>query len=270
MRFRAVVEYDGLDFEGWQRQPGRRTVQGVIEAGLASVSARPVAVVGAGRTDRGVHATGQVAHFDMEWMREADVLQRAMNAVLPRDVALDALQPASDAFHARFSAVGRSYVYRLWRGEVRSPLRRRVTLHVPQPMSLAAMRAAAERFVGEHDFAAFGVPVIPGGTTTRRIDSCEIRANVLDEWQVHVDGNAFLRHQVRRMVGVLIDVGRGRYPPEAVTDALAGDRTAVKPRRVPAQGLTLTAVRYPPDGEIEPSARLRCQQGADEDEDLDA
>ncbi len=244
-RFRATVEYDGHDYYGWQRQAGRRTVQGTLEDGLADVTGARTAVVGAGRTDVGVHAVGQVMHFDSSWDHAGSVLQRALNAVLPRDVAVAGVGTVPDAFHARFDAVRRSYRYVLWRGAVRSPLRRRTSLHVPHALSVEAMRDAAARFVGAHDLAAFGTPPVKGGTTVRRIDRCTVEVVGAEVW-IEVEGNAFLRHQVRRMVGVLLDVGRGWCAPDAVTRALAGETAAVKPRRVPAHGLTLMAVWYPP------------------------
>lgn len=254
-RFRGTVEYDGHDFYGWQRQSGRRTVQGVLEDALAEVTGAPTAVVGAGRTDVGVHAVGQVVHFDSLWEHADGVLQRALNAVLPRDVALVSVGVAPDDFHARYSAVRRSYRYALWRGAVRSPLRRRTSLHVPHALSVAAMTDAAARFVGAHDLAAFGTPPVRGGTTVRRIDRCAVEAEGPELW-IEVDGNAFLRHQVRRMVGVLLDVGRGWYPPEAVGRALSGEVAAVRPRRVPAHGLTLMAVHYPSGADGVDGARV--------------
>jgi len=267
VRYRAVIEYDGADFFGWQRQTRRRSIQGVLEDTVAAVAGAPVTVVGAGRTDTGVHATGQVAHFDTDWARAAGELQRAINARLPRDVAVCALAPVAPAFHARHDAIGRCYLYRLWQAPVRSPLARRRALHVPAPLAIDAMSDAAARFVGVYDLATFGRPLTPGGTTIRRIDRCEVRAEGPRVW-VEVDGNAFLRHQVRRMVGVLVDVGRGRCEPDAVSRALAGDRGAVRPRRVPPQGLTLVAVRYPPQVDGAPAGWPGQQQGEEAGEDV--
>ncbi len=266
-RLRATVEYDGTDFSGWQRQPDQRTVQATIETALSSLEGDGVRVVAAGRTDTGVHASGQVVHFDTQWARGLDELLRAANAVLPRDVALRDLGPAPEGFHARHSAIARAYRYTLWVGPVRSPLERRWSLHLPQSLDLPAMDEAAGHFEGLHDFAAFGKPMRPGGVTLRRVD--RVRVLRQDPFvRIEVEGNAFLRHMVRRMVGVLIDVGRGHSQPGAIASALAGDAASVKPRRVPAQGLVLTAVRYPPDEKIQPRRPAGRDEGETSREDL--
>lgn len=268
MRYRATIEYDGTDFFGWQRQPDRRSVQGVLEAAISGVTGEPVTVVGAGRTDIGVHAIGQVAHFDSLWGRGAEALARAINAALPRDAAVWDLSVAADAFHARHDAVARTYVYTLVVQPTRSPLLRRGALSVAPPLDVERMADAAARFVGAYDLAAFGRPMTPGGPTVRRVDRCAVRRDGRRVW-VEVTGNAFLRHQVRRMVGVLVDVGRGRCEPEAVGRALAGEAGAVKPRSVPPQGLVLVAVRYPPTRRVGApggTAGENNQDGADDED----
>ena len=225
-------------------------MQGSLEAAILAVTGQDVQVVGAGRTDTGVHATGQVAHFDIRWNDPAAVLLAALNATLDRDVAVTWIAPAPAGFHARYSAIGRAYRYTLWIGPVRSPLHRRTSLHVAKPLVVAWMADAAGRLEGEHDFGGFGRPMNAGGGTVRRMDRCQVRSE--DHWIVFdLEANAFLRHQVRRTVGLLLDVGRGRLPPEAVESVLARAPDAPVPRKVPAQGLCLVAVRYPPDDEIE-------------------
>lgn len=267
MRYRAVIEYDGTEFYGWQRQAGPRTVQGALEAALQMLTGHPVAVIGAGRTDIGVHATGQVAHFDSEWGRSTEALVKAVNAVLPPDVVLRSLAETAPDFHARYDAVGRVYRYHLYVATLRSPMARRTSFHLVPPLGVPVMAEAAMRFVGVHDFAAFGRALTAGGPTLRRIDRCTVRADGPDIW-IEVDGNAFLRHQVRRMVGALIDVGQGRARPDAVSGALAGEVGAIRPRRVPAQGLTLVAVRYPvEDGGVR-AAMPGQQEGEADGEDV--
>jgi tRNA pseudouridine38-40 synthase len=267
LRYRATIAYDGTDFWGWQRQVARRTVQGELEAALSAISGNPAAVVGAGRTDIGVHATGQVAHFDIEWAHSPEALAHAVNAALARDVAVWQVAEAAPDFHARFHAIGRRYRYTLWVAPVRSPLARRTSLHVPQPLAVEAMADAAARFVGAHDLGAFGRALTPGGPTVRRIERCAVR-RVGDYIWIDVDGNAFLRHQVRRMVGVLLDVGRGRTSPEAVSRALGAEPGAVKPRRVPAQGLTLVAILYGAGDEGHPGWVPGAEQGERNGEDV--
>lgn len=267
MRYRADIEYDGTEFFGWQRQAGPRTVQGALEAALQSVTGHPAAVIGAGRTDIGVHATGQVAHFDSEWGRSTEVLVRALNAVLPPDVVVRGLAEAAAAFHARFDAIGRSYRYRLFVAELRSPLARRTSFHVVPPLAVPDMAEAAAHFVGVHDFTAFGRALTAGGSTVRRIDRCTVRVDGHDIW-IEVAGNAFLRHQVRRMVGALVDVGQGRDLPDAVSRALAGEVGAIRPRRVPAQGLTLVAVGYSVEDSDVRAATPGQQEGEADGEDV--
>lgn len=267
MRYRAILEYDGTDFGGWQRQAAGRTVQGELEAALGRLTSGSVAVVGAGRTDVGVHATGQVAHFDIEWPWSAEALWRAANAVLPRDMVLREIDEAVPDFHARHDALGRSYRYTLWVARARSPLARRTSLHLHPPLAVEAMAEAAARFVGTHDLAAFGRALTPGGATVRRIDRCDV-GEAGGYIEIDVEGNAFLRHQVRRMVGALIEAGRGRIAPEAVSRALEGEIGAVKARRVPAQGLTLVAVRYPAAEIVGPGGVPGRELGEQDGEDL--
>lgn len=243
---RARVAYDGGAFDGWQRQPGRRTVQGVLEAALAAITGEEARIIGAGRTDTGVHAAGQVVHFDTRWMDSLGSLERALNAVLPRDVAVRSIGIAPPGFHARHSAISRRYRYRLWCRRVRHPLVRRTSLHVAAPLDVAAMAAAAARLVGSRDFRAVGRPVGDSSVTVRRLErlAVEARGAVVD---LRFEGNAFLRHQVRRTVGLLIDVGRGKWPPDVVDAVLAGRPGAPVAWRAPAWGLTLTGVSYPSD-----------------------
>jgi len=249
VRFGCVVEYDGAAFAGWQRQPARRSVQAVLEEAAASVLGADVRFVGAGRTDAGVHALGQVAHFDAAWSRGAEELRRAMNAGLDRDVAVVSLVPAPAGFHARNSARARVYRYHVLCQPTRSPLFRRTTYHVAADLDLDAMVSAGDRLVGRHDFGAFGRPMWADGSSVRRLDRLVVwreGPRILFEFEA----DAFLRHQVRRMVGLLLDVGRGRWLPAVVDAILAREPLAPVPRRVPAQGLVLVAVRYPPAMEL--------------------
>lgn len=243
MRLRCVVEYDGTEFVGWQRQATGRTVQGTLEEVVQGITGETVDVVGAGRTDAGVHAVGQGAHFDTEWDRSIGELERGMNALLPPDCAIHHLEEASPQFHARHSAVGRAYAYTVWQREVRSPLLRRTTLHVRTRLDVGRMAEAARFLEGEHDFGAFGRPMSPGGSTVRRLSRLTVRKA---GWRVifELEGNAFLRHQVRRTVGLLLEVGSGRIGPDDVQQTLARLPGAMTPRRVPACGLVLVAVRY--------------------------
>lgn len=266
-RFRAVVAYDGTEMAGFQWQPGRRTVQGLLQEGLLKLTGESITVTGAGRTDAGVHASGQVLHFDSRWSQDQAALRRAWNAVLPRDVGIQAVEEAPAGFHARFSALSRSYSYRLLLRAERDPLRRRYTLQISKPLDLALMQAATGRLVGIHDFSGFGQPMRPGGSTVRQMLLCQLREEG-DELKLSLKANAFLRHQVRRMVGALIDIGRGQASLEALDLTLAGLPSTLRPRRVPAQGLVLRTVDYPNDEAIA-DASIRVPTGdEDDDEDL--
>ena len=242
--FRIVLEYDGTEFQGWQVQrQGERTVQGALEAALLQVTGTAVAVVGAGRTDAGVHAEGQVASCRVETRLDPATLQRALNAVLPHDVAVQELSRVPDAFHARRDALGKLYVYRVWNAASRSPLRERTALWVPDRLDLAAMRQALGTLVGTHDFASFQAAGSKPGPTVRRLDRADLEADG-GTLRVALEGSGFLRHMVRNVVGTLLEVGRGRRRADSMAALLAArDRTQAG-ATAPAHGLTLVRVRY--------------------------
>jgi len=256
--WKLTLEYDGTDFEGWQAQPdGHRTVQSTLEAALGTLAGDPVAVVGAGRTDAGVHAEGQVASLSWGAGLDGPTLVRAANAHLPRDLAVRAAVAAPAGFHARRDATGKVYRYAIWNGAVRSPLRRRRFHFESRPLDLAAMAAAAGLLVGTHDFASFQAAGSAVTGTVRTLRRLEVGGRAGDEVHVEAEGDGFLRHMVRNLVGTLLEVGRGRRPPESLAKLLeARDRREAGPT-APARGLTLVRVLYedapeagkPPDPE---------------------
>ncbi|HXT98224.1 MAG TPA: tRNA pseudouridine(38-40) synthase TruA [Polyangia bacterium] len=242
-RYKVVVEYDGTDFAGWQRQPGQRTVQGVLEEAIREMTGESVFVRAAGRTDAGVHADGQVATFDLELNIPPHGFLRGLNSILPADVALVDVALAAPDFDARFSARGKVYRYTVWAHFVRSPLHARRTWHVRQPLDLEAIRAAAAGLVGEHDFRAFRASDCERRTTRRIVRRIEVDRQGA-RLTIEVEATAFLKNMVRILVGTLIDVGRGRLTPEAVSRMLeTGDRAAGG-MTAPPQGLTLLRVIY--------------------------
>jgi tRNA pseudouridine38-40 synthase len=241
---RLVVEYDGTDFEGWQRQPGARTVQGALEAAFLQVTGVAASVHGAGRTDAGVHAEGQVAHARVETRLAAEALRRALNGVLPRDVAVRALDVVPDAFHARRGARSKLYRYRLWTGATRSPLRERVSLWVRAPRDLAAMQGFAGTLVGRHDFASFQASGSVARSTVRTLSRCEILGSWGGDVAIELEGDGFLRHMVRNVVGTLLEVGRGRLDPAGAAALLAARNRRLAGPTVPARGLCLVRVDY--------------------------
>ena len=244
LNHRATVEYDGTDYHGFQLQRGRATVQGELERALERVTQHAVRVHGAGRTDAGVHARGQVISFQAPWRHPLRDLHRALNAVLPADVVVRDLQEAEDGFHARFSALSRMYVYTIYNHPVRSPLLARFAHHVPSPLDVGAMSAAATALVGCHDMAAFGQS--PTGGHTER---CVLRAGWHVESQAglvafEIEANAFLRGMVRRIVGSLLQVGSGMLTRDGFVDLLASRDLARCRVRAPACGLCLERVSY--------------------------
>jgi tRNA pseudouridine38-40 synthase len=240
---RVVVEYDGTDFSGWQRQPGMRTVQGVLEDGLRALLGEEIFVRGAGRTDAGVHADGQVASLGLASRIPPHGLLRGLNSILPADVALVDVAEAAPDFDARFSARGKVYRYTVWNHMVRSPRHARTAWHVRRTLDMAAIRQAAAALVGEHDFRAFRAADCERRTTRRIVRRLDVeRQGALLTFDV--EATAFLKNMVRILAGTLVDVGRGTLGPEAITrmfetgDRAAGGMTA------PPQGLTLLRVLY--------------------------
>ena len=242
MRVRAVIAYDGTDYSGFQRQANASTVQAALEAALAQVSRERITVLAAGRTDAGVHATGQVIAFDTAWQHGLDDLHRALNAVLPADVAVQEVEEVAPDFHPRYDARSRRYRYTLYNAPVRWPLARRYSLHMAALLGVAAMQQAAQSLIGEHDFATFGRPP-QGEVTVRRV----LRV----EWggeppylTFDIEANAFLYRMVRSIVGTLLQVGRGEMSVEEFTAALAScDRSQAGPA-APPHGLCLMEVKY--------------------------
>ncbi len=246
MQLRLVVAYDGTRFRGWQRQAMGATVQGELERALGIVLREPVRVRGAGRTDAGVHACAQVAAVRLERVPEdLSRIRRSVNALLPDDIAVSAIELADDAFDPRRDATSRVYEYRIWRAPAASPFWRRWSWHVPRPLDLAAMQRAAGMLVGERDFAAFcgADPHERPRTTVRRvIESAWREEGPLLVYRI--EATAFLKHMVRNIVGTLVEVGSGSRPPHSPAIVLAErDRTRAGPT-APAAGLVLVEVLY--------------------------
>jgi len=240
---RLVVEYDGTTLCGWQRQANGPTVQGHLEEALARLLVHAVAVVGASRTDAGVHARGQVASFRTERAIPLHGIRRGLNSLLPPMIAIREATEVTDDFHPRFSATGKHYRYTILARPERSPRWRDRAWHVAEPLDLAAMQAGAEHLLGEHDFAAFRAAGCTARTTRRRIDDITIERDG-ELLAVDVRGNAFLRNMVRIVVGTLVEVGLGRRDPVQVGEILASlDRTKAG-ITAPAHGLELVEVRY--------------------------
>ena len=238
MRYRATVEYDGTDFAGFQVQPGKRTVQGVLEASLARLgNGADQRVDGAGRTDAGVHARRQMIGFSYTGRLAEAELGRALDAILPRDVAVAGVRRAPAEFNPRYAARYREYRYTVWNGP-RSPLFERTALGVRTPLDIAAMAQAGSTFIGRHDFSAFGAS---DRSPVRTVSMVRVRREGRLV-TIDVRADSFLRGMVRRMVAVLLEVGLGRADHGAVRAALAGPGPAFDGAAAPAKGLCLRRV----------------------------
>jgi tRNA pseudouridine38-40 synthase len=245
-RLMTTLEYDGTAFHGWQLQAEGRTVQGVLEEALHKTAGHPVRVTGASRTDSGVHAEGQVAHFDTESRLSAGEFLRALNYWLPSDVSVLDCRDVDMSFDARYSASSKLYRYRLLLCPARRPLRDRFVVRVWQPLDLGAMRACSTMLLGQHDFTSFATEHDDSQSGVRNVFRSEL-VEVADELHYLVEANGFLYNMVRAIVGTLLMVGRNRLTPADFAAILGGrDRKAAGPT-APARGLTLVKVNYPDD-----------------------
>jgi tRNA pseudouridine38-40 synthase len=241
---KLVLEYDGFDYCGWQVQEDAPTIQGVLEAALTKILGERVRVHGAGRTDAKVHALGQVASFRCASAIPATALQRALNSLLPRDVVVQSAEDIPAEFHARFSALGKTYAYRILNRPVRAPLRLRHVWHLPQPLDVSAMRGAGVFLHGTHDFASFQATGSAVKTTERTLTALTITREG-DEVVLSCTANGFLRHMVRTIVGTLVEVGRGARAPTDLKRVIDGRDRRLAGATAPPQGLYLVKVLYP-------------------------
>ncbi|MBN1231425.1 MAG: tRNA pseudouridine(38-40) synthase TruA [Anaerolineales bacterium] len=266
-RYKVILAYDGTEFLGFQRQKKSssqgliRTVQGEVEKALQKVGWQGDSILSAGRTDTGVHASGQVIAFDMEWNHSVEALRNALNSAFPSDIAAKHIQLAAESFHPRYDALQRKYEYRLLCQPYPDPLRERYAWRVWPTVDPIRMNTAAVDLIGDHDFAAFGRPLKPEGSTIRRVISAEW---VVDASEQTTDGeayrflftaNAFLYHMVRRTVQLLVLIGQGReYPDQVLTHLNApgsSDEVRMIQGMAPPQGLRLSEVVYPVSEDLE-------------------
>lgn len=243
-RYKIILAYDGTHLFGSQRQAAARTAQSELEKALRRLGWQGNSVLLAGRTDTGVHASGQVAAFDLAWNHTPADLVRALNSNLPAEMAVSAAAIVRDDFHPRFNASSRRYIYRLFCQPSRDPLRERYAWRQWPALDGAALQATARLITGKHDFAAFGTPPRPGNSSVRTvIKACWLAQG--DEWIFEVQADAFLYHMVRRLVFVQVAVGQGKFPAQIVTEMLEGRSGLVPAGLAPANGLTLVEVTYP-------------------------
>jgi tRNA pseudouridine38-40 synthase len=249
MNYKLLIQYDGTDFHGWQSQDGLRTVQGELTRALSVIDGRDVIVNGSGRTDAGVHAEGQVASVEIQREITPEKLRNAINGNVGKDLRVLEAAVATDKFHARYSARGKTYVYRIVNARVMSPFWARYAHHEARQFKLEEMQAAAESFLGKHDWTAFSAAQSDVEDRVRTITDLEIGERVderargtLVEIKVSADG--FLRYMVRAIAGTLMAVGRGELNRDVVKESIAAGVRPVAAATAPACGLTLLKVRY--------------------------
>ncbi|HSI87972.1 MAG TPA: tRNA pseudouridine(38-40) synthase TruA [Pyrinomonadaceae bacterium] len=249
MNYKLTIQYDGTDFHGWQVQDNDRTIQGELERVIGTLEDAEVKVIGSGRTDAGVHAEGQIANVVLERPFTPDRLRNAINGNLWRDIRIMKVEEASNEFHARFSAVSKTYVYRIVNAPVMSPFLRRFALHESRPLDVGAMTAASRFLLGEHDWTAFSSARSDGEGRVRTVSDCVIETH----WdaragaaviEFRISANGFLRYMVRSIVGTILEVGRGEKDSDTIQTAIiTGDRSLAG-KTAPAHGLTLFHVKY--------------------------
>ncbi|MEY2777293.1 MAG: hypothetical protein RLY30_1391 [Pseudomonadota bacterium] len=255
MRLALGLAYDGTSFQGYQTQPGGNTVQDHLEQALAAFLELPLDAVdttAAGRTDAGVHAEGQVVHLDTAVNRPQWNWVRGLNTFLPSEIRVRWAAPVADDFHARFSALARTYRYQIWNEPVDHPLQQRFATWVFQPLNRDEMQRAAQLLLGEHDFSAFRAAECQAASPVRILSQCDW-AQEGCMLRLTIKGNAFLHHMVRNIVGSLVEVGRGARPVDWIAEILARRDRTLAGRTFPAQGLCLTAVDYPEPFACEPA-----------------
>jgi tRNA pseudouridine38-40 synthase len=245
MRIALGVEYDGKPYCGWQSQPGGRTVQDTLQSALSHIADAPVTVNAAGRTDTGVHALEQVVHFETDANRPLSAWVRGVNAMLPPSIVVRWAHPVPDEFHARFSAQGRSYRYLLINKPVRSAIHAGKAGWFHLPLDIALMREAAGYLLGEHDFSAFRAAECQAKSPVKCMNKIDIYLNG-DVLVFDLEANAFLHHMVRNIVGCLVYVGKGKYPPAWMADLLASRTRHLAAPTFSPDGLYLRRIQYDP------------------------
>ena len=249
MNFKLLLQYDGTDFHGWQIQESLRTVQGELTRVLSLLDGREVVVHGSGRTDAGVHAEGQVASVQLQREITPDKLRNAINGNLPPDVRVLFVSLAAEDFHARYSARGKTYTYRIVHGPVMSPFWSRNALLESRVLNLNRARRCARSLVGEHDWTAFSAAQSDAGSRVRNVTRCDLdhrwsARGRCDLIEITVTANGFLRYMVRSIVGTLLAAARGEMDEETILRALREGKRELAGATAPAHGLTLTSVQY--------------------------
>jgi len=244
MRFALGIEYAGCDFIGWQIQPMGITVQSVLESALSKIANQSIKIICAGRTDAGVHATGQVIHFDTDIIRSDIAWVAGTNAILPKSVVVKWIKQVGDDFHARFSALSRSYCYVICNTQMHSAITYSRATWYKYPLDTALMQQGANYLLGEHDFSSFRAAACEANTSIRSMHKIQIK-RLGDFVFLELEANAFLQRMVRNIVGVLLKIGAGLKPTEFAQEVLAACNRQAAPETASAKGLYLVNVAYP-------------------------
>ena len=241
---KLLIEYDGTNYLGWQVQPKGPTIQGVLEEKLGLLTGEPIQLFGSGRTDSGVHAFGQVAHFKTQSQMDIRSMQRALNSLLPPDIVIQKIEEVDEDFHARKHSKSKVYEYRILNRNLRSAFHRGYVWHIPQKLNLKEMKKATQCLIGEHDFSAFRTVGSPTRTAVRRVIRAEWKRGRDGLIRFEIEANGFLKQMVRSIVGTLVEVGKGKMNSEEFRKILESkDRRKAGPT-APAQGLFLKEVKY--------------------------
>jgi tRNA pseudouridine38-40 synthase len=241
---KLTIEYDGTQYLGWQIQPKGLTLQGVLEEKLSSLTGRKVYLIGSGRTDAGVHALGQVAHFETESQLDVQTIQKALNSLLPPDIVIRKIKEVKEDFHARKQSRSKVYEYRILNRKIRSAFHRGFMWHIPQALDLREVKKATQRLMGEHDFSSFRSMGSPTRTSVRKVIRAEWKRGRDGLLRFEIEANGFLKQMVRTLVGTLVEVGRGKITSEEFQKILdSRDRKEAGPT-APAHGLFLKEVKY--------------------------
>lgn len=245
MRLKAIIAYDGTRFSGYQIQPDRRTIQGKLEAALTKMhKGKRVKVIASGRTDQGVHALGQVIHFDTNLSIPIQNWRRALNTMLPDDIMVKDIQEAAEDFHARYDAVEKEYHYLIWNDQEKDIFKRNYSHYVPESLNIEAMQQAGRYLLGTHDFSAFcAANSTVKGDKIRTITAIDIGKDN-NQIQIRVKGTGFLYNMVRIIVGTLIEIGKGDRTPACIEEIIAGKNRKKAGKTAPPQGLYLWQVMY--------------------------
>ncbi|MDQ5984632.1 MAG: tRNA pseudouridine synthase A [Syntrophus sp. SKADARSKE-3] len=241
---KMVIEFDGTNYRGWQRQKNGLSIQQVLEEKIAVLTGEDVKVIGSGRTDAGVHAMGQVAHFKTNSQMNRVNLHKGLNSLLPRDIAVKVLEDVDDSFHARIDVKTKIYLYRIYNGTTRSPLYRQYAWTIFQPLDRKAMTEAAKYLIGYHDFTSFSTVHTDVATFTRTIVDIGVMDGDGGFINIFVEADGFLRYMVRTIVGTLVEVGKGKRSPHDMPAILDARNRSMAGMTAPANGLFLKEVKY--------------------------